>query len=156
MAMMKRICLGGTFDILHAGHTRLLEAALEAGESLVIGLTSDEFAASRRPLERELAPYEDREAGLRNWFSARHALERIEIVPLIEEWGPPAENSAIDGIVVTSETRETAERLNAHRTGKGFERLEIIEVEHLLAEDGLPVSSSHIRAGEVDAEGRRK
>ena len=68
----------------------------------------------------------------------------------------PSGNAAIDGIVVTSETRETAERLNAHRAGKGLEQLEIIEVEHLLAEDGLPVSSSHIRAGEVDAEGRQK
>ena len=153
---MKLVCLGGTFDILHAGHTRLLEAALEVGESLIIGLTSDEFAASRRPTERELASYEDREAGLRSWFSARDALERIEIVHLVEEWGPAAESADIDGIVVSEGTQDAAGRLNALRTARGLPPLEIIEVPHLLAEDGLPLSASRIRAGEVDTEGQRQ
>ena len=57
MAVMKRVCLGGTFDVLHAGHALLLEAALGAGERLVIGLATDEFAASRRSPGRKLAPY---------------------------------------------------------------------------------------------------
>lgn len=153
---MRRACLGGTFDILHAGHERLLEAALAAGESLVIGLASDEFAASRRPPDRELAPYGEREAALRDWFAARGALDRVEIVPLDEEWGPAAEGTDIDGIVVSEATRDAAGRLNALRTRRGLAVLEIIEVPHLLAEDGLPVSASRIRAGEVDAEGRRR
>ena len=72
MAVMKRVCLGGTFDVLHAGHARLLEAALAAGEALVIGLASDEFAASRRSPGRELAPYGEREAALRELRSATH------------------------------------------------------------------------------------
>lgn len=153
---MRRACLGGTFDILHAGHERLLEAALAAGESLVIGLASDEFAASRRPPDRELAPYGEREAALHDWFATRGALDRVEIVPLAEEWGPAAEGTDIDGIVVSEATRDAAGRLNALRTRRGLAVLEIIEVPHLLAEDGLPVSASRIRAGEVDAEGRRR
>ena len=156
MAVMKRVCLGGTFDILHAGHARLLEAALAEGETLVIGLASDEFAASRRPPDRELAPYGEREAALREWFAARGALERIEIVALVEEWGPAAEGAEIDGIVVSEETRDAAGRLNALRTARGLPPLEIIEVPHLLAEDGLPLSASRIRAGEVDTEGQRQ
>ncbi|MCH2440811.1 MAG: adenylyltransferase/cytidyltransferase family protein, partial [Candidatus Poseidoniia archaeon] len=72
---MKRVCLGGTFDVLHAGHARLLDAALAAGERLVIGLASDKFAASRRPSDRELAPYGERERALRDWFAARGALD---------------------------------------------------------------------------------
>ena len=156
MAVMKRVCLGGTFDIFHVGHARLLEAALEAGAALVIGLATNEFAASRRPLERELSPYAERETALREWFAARGALERVEIVPLEEAWGPGAKGVDIDGIVVTSETRATAKRLNAHRVGRGLARLEIIEVPHLLAGDGLPVSASRIRAGEIDAAGRRQ
>ena len=153
---MKRVCLGGTFDILHAGHARLLEAALAEGETLVIGLASDKFAASRRPSGRELAPYGEREAALRKWFAARGALERIEIVPLVEEWGPAAEGVDIDGIVVSEGTRDAAGRLNALRTARGLSPLEIIEVPHLLVEDGLPLSASRIRAGMVDTEGRRK
>ena len=38
---------------------------------------------------------------------------------------------------------------------RGLAVLEVIEVPHLLAEDGLPLSASRIRAGEVDADGRQ-
>ena len=155
MAVMKRVCLGGTFDVLHAGHVQLLEVALGAGELLVIGLASDEFAASRRQSGRELAPYGEREAALCAWFAARGVLERIEIVPLVEEWGPAAEGADIYGIVVSEGTRDAADRLNALRTARGFPPLKTIEVPHLLAEDGLPLSASRIRAGEVDADGRQ-
>ncbi|MDP6847001.1 MAG: pantetheine-phosphate adenylyltransferase [Candidatus Poseidoniia archaeon] len=153
---MKRVCLGGTFDILHAGHARLLEAALAAGKALVIGLASDEFAAGRRPPDRELALYGAREVALRDWFAARDALERVEIVSLAEEWGPAAEGADIDGIVVSEGTREAAARLNARRLARGLAPLEVVTVPHLLAADGLPLSASRIRAGEVDAEGRRR
>ena len=152
---MKRVCLGGTFDVLHAGHARLLDAALAAGERLVIGLASDEFAASRRPPDRELAPYCAREKALRDWFAARGALDRVEIVSLVEEWGPAAEGADIDGIVVSEGTREAAARLNARRFARGLAVLEGVTVPHLLAADGLPVSASRIRAGEVDADGRQ-
>ncbi len=152
---MRRVCLGGTFDILHAGHARLLEAALAAGERLVIGLASDEFAASRRPPGRELAPYAERERALRDWFAARGALDRVEIIALAEEWGPAAEGADIDGIVVSEGTREAAARLNARRLARGLAVLEVVTVPHLLAEDGLPLSASRIRTGEVDADGRQ-
>ena len=153
---MKRVCLGGTFDILHAGHARLLDAALAAGEALVIGLASDEFAASRRPPDRELAPYTERERALCNWFAARGALERVEFVSLAEEWGPAAEGADIDGIVVSEGTRGAAARLNALRAARGLAPLEVVTVPHLLAADGIPLSASRIRAGEVDAAGRRR
>ena len=152
---MKRVCLGGTFDILHAGHARLLDAALAAGETLVIGLASDEFAASRRPPDRELAPYDTREKALCDWFATRGALDRVEIVPLAEEWGPAAEGAAIDGIVVSEGTREAAARLNARRLARGLAVLKVVTVPHLLAADGLTLSASRIRAGEVDTDGRQ-
>ena len=151
---MNRACLRGTFDVLHVALALPPEASPGAGAALAIGLATDEFAASRRPPGRKLAPYGEREAALREWFAARGALERIEIVPLVEEWGPAAEGVDIDGIVVSEGTRDAAGRLNALRTARGLSPLEIIEVPHLLAEDGLPLSASRIRAGEVDTEGQ--
>ena len=92
---------------------------------------------------------------LRDWFAARGALDRVEIVSLAEEWGPAAEGADIDGIVVSEGTREAAARLNARRFARGLAVLEVVTVPHLLAADGLPVSASRIRAGEVDADGRQ-
>lgn len=44
----------GCFDILHAGHVRLLEAAREFGDILVVGLNSD---ASVRRLKGDWRPF---------------------------------------------------------------------------------------------------
>ena len=40
---MKRVLTYGTFDLFHIGHIRLLERARSLGDSLVVGLSTDEF-----------------------------------------------------------------------------------------------------------------
>ena len=41
--LMKRVLTYGTFDLFHIGHIRLLERARSLGDSLVVGLSTDEF-----------------------------------------------------------------------------------------------------------------
>jgi glycerol-3-phosphate cytidylyltransferase len=44
--MMRAIAyVGGTFDLFHTGHTRLLEAAKKTFDEVVVSLNTDEFAA---------------------------------------------------------------------------------------------------------------
>ena len=40
---MKRVITYGTFDLIHVGHTRLLERAKALGDYLIVGLSTDEF-----------------------------------------------------------------------------------------------------------------
>jgi glycerol-3-phosphate cytidylyltransferase len=40
---MKRVLTYGTFDLFHIGHIRLLERARALGDSLIVGLSTDEF-----------------------------------------------------------------------------------------------------------------
>ena len=40
--------MGGTFDIIHKGHLTLLSNAFDVADKVIIGLTSDEFAAKKR------------------------------------------------------------------------------------------------------------
>jgi glycerol-3-phosphate cytidylyltransferase len=44
---MKRVLTYGTFDLFHIGHIRLLERARALGDSLVVGLSTDEFNLSK-------------------------------------------------------------------------------------------------------------
>jgi pantetheine-phosphate adenylyltransferase len=42
------VATGGTFDEIHAGHLALLSKAFELGKTVIIGITSDEFAIKRK------------------------------------------------------------------------------------------------------------
>ena len=44
---MKKVITYGTYDLLHYGHTRLLERAKALGDYLIVGVTSDDFDKSR-------------------------------------------------------------------------------------------------------------
>ena len=41
------VALGGTFDIIHAGHIALLEKGFSISKKVIIGLTSDELAEKK-------------------------------------------------------------------------------------------------------------
>lgn len=42
---MKTIITYGTFDLFHVGHVRILKRLREMGDSLIVGVSSDEFNA---------------------------------------------------------------------------------------------------------------
>lgn len=44
---MKTVLTYGTFDVLHAGHIRLLARAKALGDRLIVGLSNDDFNAQK-------------------------------------------------------------------------------------------------------------
>ena len=60
------VATGGCFDLLHAGHVRLLESARALGDCLVVLLNSDESVARLKGSDRPLVPQDDRAAVLRS------------------------------------------------------------------------------------------
>lgn len=151
-----RFCLGGTFDTLHSGHKALLRRALEAGEEVLVGITSDEMARSSR--HAPVAPFGERKARiaafLRGLVEREFPGRRFTITGISDRHGPAATRDDLDGIVVSPETRPVAEEINRVRARAGLRPLDIHEIPFVLAEDGLPISASRIRSGEVDADGR--
>ncbi len=149
---MVKVCLGGTFDIIHKGHELLLNKALDAGDSIIIGLTTDARAKKGRENE-DINSYSQREISLYNWLKSKNAEKRVSIVPLDDDWGPGALEEDINLIVVSEETKSVAKKLNTHRIEAGMPQLKIIVVPMLDARDGSRISSSRIRRKEIDSAG---
>lgn len=146
-----RVCLGGIFDYLHAGHKHLLRTALQlAGSSgsVLIGVTTGGF-----PLGKYAhASFETRVEALQRFLQRQHSSATVSVVPITDPFGPAADIE-LDAIVVSPETRPTAERLNHQREQNGKPRLRIVEVPFVLAADGRPISSTRIRLGEITPDG---
>lgn len=144
--------VGGTFDSIHKGHEALLGAAFGAAAGVIVGLTSDEFAASCGKAPRN--PYALRLEALRAHIAGRHAGRPHEIRRLDAEYGPAAYEGRVEALVASAETAHKAARLNAARARLGVAPVEVIVVPMAMADDGRRVSSTRIRAGEIDAAGR--
>lgn len=142
-----KVAVGGTFSPLHAGHTYLLKKTLKIGDQVVIGLTSDAM------VQKEVKNYEARRKNLENYldkleFSTNYRIQKIE-----DKYGPAVEEE-FDAIVVSPETREVAEEINKERADEGLSLLKIVVSDYILAEDWKPISSTRIRKGEINENGK--
>ena len=147
-----KVCLGGTFDYLHNGHKTLINKAFEiAGEKgfVLIGLTSDKLVKNKKNVK----PLDKRKKNLQKYLETKGYNTKTEILIIEDKYGPSIEMD-LDVIVVSSETVDTVNEINEIRLKKGLNTLEIVEIPLVLAEDGLPISSSRIRRKEIDEYGR--
>ena len=150
---LRLVSVGGTFDALHKGHWFLLLEAFKVADRVIIGLTTDEFAWElHKP--HHVDCYEKRLADLKRFLAEQGLLNRSEIIPLNDPYGPTIDSSEIEGIIVSEETEPRANEINRLRTEKGKRPLLIFCIKMVLAEDGKPISSTRVRKQEVDRYGR--
>jgi pantetheine-phosphate adenylyltransferase len=147
------VAMGGTFDVLHRGHRKLLKQAFAIGRRVMIGVTTDEFARTLHKPHR-FDPYPKRKKDLERMLSRWGVLSRAQIVPLYDRFGPTIRNSHIDALVVSRRTLKTAYEINARRKARGLKPIAVDPIDLILAEDRRPISSTRIRRGRIDREGR--
>lgn len=143
---------GGTFDHVHKGHLALLAKSFDISDHVVIGVTSDELAAreGKRPDLSYLQRVRQLQAYLRRNFPHR----KFTITKLDDYFNPGIASADIQAIVVSPETASRVTIANRLRAAKGLPPLEVIVVRYVLAEDGQRISSTRIRKGEIDPDGR--
>ena len=148
----KTVATGGTFDHLHKGHVALLTRSFEVGDVVVIGVTSDSFARKegKSPDQNYAVRVGAVRAFVRNNFPGR----KYVIAKLDDFFGPGIAAADVQAIVVSRETAKRVSIANAIRRKKGYLPLETVVVGFVPAEDSKPISSTRIRNGEIDTEGR--
>ncbi len=144
--------MGGTFSLLHAGHRALLAAA-KPYSKIYIGLTTDHWAKIHRI--RPVVPVASRRAALRHALAQMGMSERTLIFPISDRYGPSVSDPNLDAIIVSEETKEAADEINAIRKKRRLRPLRVISIPMQLAQDGLPYSATRIQSGAIGADGRR-
>jgi len=150
----KMVATGGTFDHLHRGHIALLSRSFDAGDAVVIGVTSDAFA--RREGKNPDQSYTERVRALEEFIRKNFPGRRYVIAKLDDYFGPGIASPDVQAIVVSKETAKRVRIANALREEKGYPPLETVVVDFVLAEDSKPISSTRIREGEIDTEGKAR
>lgn len=150
------VAIGGTFDLIHLGHFALLSKAFELGNNVIIGLTSDEFVYNFKPNVKLKNNYIKRYELLSKYIDRKFgSLISYSIRKLDNEFGPTVKNQNVDALIVSEETKLTANRINTIRKSNNLNPLDIIIIEMITTDDGIPISSSRIRNGEIDEYGTR-
>jgi pantetheine-phosphate adenylyltransferase len=145
------VCLGGTFYPFHKGHKVLLKKAFQvagAQGSVFIGVTS----AAMVKKKGKFASFEKRKQLIEQFLTEENVLEQVTIQPLSNKFGPTLKGD-FDAIVVSPETKPTAEEINKKRTQLRKKPLQIVVIPFVLSEDNQPISSSRIRRKEIDENG---
>jgi pantetheine-phosphate adenylyltransferase len=146
---MEKVVLGGTFDILHKGHEALFKKAFGLGE-VTIGLTSDRFAEKLK--KRKVNKFLERKRNLERFIFEKFK-KKAKIVKIKDIFGPTLKED-FDFLVVSSQTFKNGLKINKERKKLGKRPIKIVKVKMVLAEDGKPISSTRIKNGEIDREGR--
>ena len=149
---LMRVCIGGTFNILHKGHKTLINKAFQiAGKqgSVFIGITKGEISNQKKNVKTLI----ERKKAIKQYVLEKGYINRAIIKPINNKYGPST-NGVFDAIVVSAETARTAEEINKILRQNGKKPLRIIQIPFVLADDNLPISSSRIKKGEIDTDGR--
>jgi len=144
-----RVVLGGTFSPLHDGHRALLRYAASQASELIVGVTVNSMVQNK---EHPIAPFDVRVAGVLDYVRTLSPDLPVIIAPLHDTYGHTVSED-YDLLVVSPETLAGALRINEKRREAGKAPLRIAEIAWVLADDGNPISSTRIWAGEIDEHG---
>ena len=147
------MAVGGTFDELHRGHKVLLTKAFEIGDCVLIGLSSA-LLVGEMSKPHVTDSYEERLKELKVFLNDLGLWKKAEVVTLNDPYGASIKDRSIKALVVSEETKPIALKINVLREKAGLPPLTIVTVNMVPSQNCSPISTTRIRKGEMDHEGR--
>ena len=147
-----KVCVGGTFNVLHRGHRVLIDKAIQtAGKNgiVFIGVSKGKIAYTKK----YSFPFNKRVKTLKKYLEKKGYKEHTVILPLLDRYGP-AVREDYDAIIVSPESLQNAVEINLKRKKLGKKPLKIIQIPLILAEDRKPIRSTRILDTEIDENGK--
>ncbi|KAJ2812003.1 hypothetical protein H4S07_001697 [Coemansia furcata] len=147
------VAVGGTFDHLHVGHKILLTAtALAATKRIVCGISADALLENKQYKEY-LETYRTRELNVLLFLRKIRKNIIVELVPIVDRYGPTITDSTIGALVVSQETLPGSDALNVRREELGMPPMHLLPIDLVGASgqttnsaDDMKISSTAIRA----------
>jgi pantetheine-phosphate adenylyltransferase len=154
MSKFNLVVCGGTFDLFHSGHKAFIQDALNLSEKVLLGITEDGYVQNfKRGLGIE--DFQSRKFAVEQFLNSIHASDRVKVVGISNPYEPYLETSTdYQAIIVTEQTKQVADEINGKREQNGIAKLELIISSMKKADDGNPISSTRIRNGEINRDGR--
>ena len=148
----EHVALGGTFSKLHYGHMMLLLEGFKLGRSVIIGVTTDEFA-KKLGKKYQVPPFEMRVSELKSFLQRMSWIDRCEILPLHDPYGVTVMDPDLEALITSPFTHYRGVEINDVRLRKGLRPLRIVVCPLVIAWDGKPISSTRIFLGEINERG---
>lgn len=142
----RKAVLGGTFDNFHSGHASLISTACNLATHAFIGVISDNFGMilfDKKVFKEKIQTINERMKSVNDFISKNNFNAEVGI--LDDPYGPSISDKNADVIVVSYETRETANLINEIRKTNELNVLDIITIPWEFDESGEVISSTKIR-----------
>lgn len=140
--MFDFIAVGGSFDHLHNGHRKLLNAAaVLCQKQLTIGISGKSLLINKRHAEL-IDSFNMRKRKVLEFLAYVNSDLDINAVRIEDPYGPTITDSSLEAIVVSSETILGGFKINSLRSQKGWNRLVILLIQR---HDSASLSSTYLR-----------
>lgn len=152
--MKYQLIASGTFDLFHSGHRSFLKKSMDASDEVIVCITSNSYVESFKNV-RNIEDFEIRKRNVIEFLNSLGAINKTKIISINDVYGPLLTNEfSPAAIAVTPENEKNAVKINSERARKSLAELEIKVISMDLAEDGGIISSTRIRNGEINRDGR--
>jgi cytidyltransferase-like protein len=154
MSKFNLVACGGTFDLFHAGHKAFINDVLSRSEKVVLGITGDAYVRNFKD-GQGIEAFAVRKTAVEEFLDSVGAKDKVAITEINNAYEPYLSTSShYQAIIVTEQTEKTAKEINLKRQQNNISQLAVVVSPMKKADDGGLISSTRIRNGEINRDGR--